>query len=56
LLSIDTATELEEYLAELLDITVPTNRNFVQELLERWQQQNGKLSEPVANCAKVVHC
>jgi len=53
LLSIDTATELEEYLAEILDITVPANKNFVQELVERWQHQNGKVCEPVVNCAKV---
>jgi len=53
LLSIDTATELEEYLAEILDITMPANKNFVQELLERWRQRNGKMCEPVANCAQV---
>ena len=53
LLSIDTASELEEYLGELLDVTVPANKNFVRELLERWQQQNGKLREPSVSCGKV---
>lgn len=54
LLSIDTAAELEEYLTELLDITVPSNKNFMQELFVRWRQQNGKKScEPVTNSAKV---
>jgi len=59
LLSIDTATELEEYLGEILDITVPANKNFVQQLLERWQRRNGKVHEPAVNCAKVcsrLHC
>jgi len=59
LLSIDTATELEEYLGEILDITVPANKNFVQQLLERWQERNGKVHESAVNCAKVssrLHC
>jgi len=53
LLSIDTAAELEEYLGEILDIAVPANKNFVQELLERWQQRHCKVNEPAVNCAKV---
>jgi len=53
LLSIDTAAELEEYLGEILDITVPANEKFVQELLQQWQQQNETSHAPPVHCAKV---
>jgi len=52
-LSIDTATELEEYLGEILDTTIPANQNFVQELLQRWRQQNRMLHEPVVSYVEV---
>jgi len=53
LLSIDTAAELEEYLSEILDVTVPANKNFVQELLQQWRQRNDASLEPAVYCAKV---
>lgn len=53
LLSIDTAAELEEYLGEILDITVPANSKFVQELLQQWQQRNDTSHELPIHCAKV---
>jgi len=53
LLSINTAAELEDYLGEILDVTVTANKNFVQQLLERWQQRDKTVHEPAANCLQV---
>ena len=53
LLSTDSAAELEEYLGEILDITVPDNNKFVQELLQQWQQRNQISNEPPVHSSKV---
>ena len=52
-MSIDTAAELEEYLGEILDVTIPANKDFVQELLSRWQQRNGIVHDAAVYCTQV---
>ncbi|ELT87196.1 hypothetical protein CAPTEDRAFT_221890 [Capitella teleta] len=37
MLAIESASELKEYLGELLDTSVPRNRRFIEELIKRWR-------------------
>ena len=47
ILTLECRSDLEEYLSDLLDTGIPSNRRFITELLERWSKTPRKVAQNV---------
>ena len=46
ILAIESKQDLEEYLLDLLDGSVPRNKKFIQELLTKWRPPERQIQVP----------